>query len=682
MTTNPRRLARCLFALSLAASLGHAAPTRPLTAEDLTRLRSAAEVDISPDGATIAYILTVPRAIKDEESGPAWGELHLVATETGPDRPFVTGKVNASLPRFSPDGSRVAFLAKRNGDTAVGIYAIAVQGGEAIRLVEHKTDILAFDWRPDGKALAFVATEPTPDALQKARDKGFKQQVVEEDVAPQRPYVAELNDNATGSTIRRLTDFTSHCWNALYSPDGARLLVDAAPAPSIDDRYMFRRLTVIDASSGKTISRVDNIGKLGPFEWSADGGQLIWVGGSSLSDTKEGRLFSASASGGAAKELLPNFLGHVDTVRPLSGQRALFLASVGVKSQIGIVPLGGGAVTTLFEAASPVFEELSVSTDGQRAALIGSTITTPREVFSFALDARAVQGRTNSNPWLSEIGLAPQQVFRWKARDGLDLEGLLLLPTPTPATPLPLIVIAHGGPESHYRNGWVTSYSEPAQLLATRGYAVFLPNYRGSTGRGVAFATSSQRDPGGKEFDDLIDGIDALIAKRLVDKAKVGITGGSYGGYFTGWGCTKHSARFAAGVMFVGISEIISKVLTTDIPWEERFVHSIDPIWKAPQFLMERSPIMHVPTARTPLLILHGKDDPRVHPSQSLELHRALKMKGDVPVRLVLYPGEGHGNKASALRYDYTLRLLQWFDHFIRDGKNDLPPWKLAEEEN
>ncbi|HEX6106823.1 MAG TPA: prolyl oligopeptidase family serine peptidase, partial [Gemmatimonadales bacterium] len=243
----------------------------------------------------------------------------------------------------------------------------------------------------------------------------------------------------------------------------------------------------------------------------------------------------------------------------------------------------------------------------------------------------------------------------------------------TPGRRAPLILSVHGGPESHVRNGWVTSYANPGQVAAARGFAVFYPNYRGSTGRGVSFSKLGQGDPAGAEFDDLVDAVDHLVSVGLVDTARVGITGGSYGGYATAWGSTFYTERFAAGVMFVGISDKISKLGTTDIANEEYLVHARKRPWENWQFFLERSPIYHAGKSRTPLLILHGKDDPRVNPMQSLELYRYLKLHDNAPVRLVWYPGEQHGNRRAAARLDYNLRMLRWFEHYLQ-GPGGEPP--------
>jgi dipeptidyl aminopeptidase/acylaminoacyl peptidase len=277
---------------------------------------------------------------------------------------------------------------------------------------------------------------------------------------------------------------------------------------------------------------------------------------------------------------------------------------------------------------------------------------------------------TNSNPWLDEVKLAKQEVVTYEARDGMKIEGLLMYPLNyQEGTRYPLINVVHGGPEAHYDNGWLTAYSMAGQVGAARDFAVFYPNYRGSTGRGLEFAMSSQRDLAGAEFDDVVDGVDHLIETGLVDKDRVGVTGGSYGGYATAWLSTRYSDRFAAGVMFVGISNNISKWGTSDIPEELYQVHSRKRIWEDYQDYLERSPIYYVDQAETPLLIMHGKEDTRVDPGQSYELYRHIKTRTDTPVRLVLYPGEGHGNRRATAQYDYNLRMLRWFGEFLSGDK-------------
>ena len=204
---------------------------------------------------------------------------------------------------------------------------------------------------------------------------------------------------------------------------------------------------------------------------------------------------------------------------------------------------------------------------------------------------------------------------------------------------------------------------------------------QGSTGSAPSGASSPpsgqqprRRSPESQaEFDDLVDAVDHLVKIGLVDRKRVGVTGGSYGGYATAWCSTALTEHFAAGVMFVGLTDLVSKVGTTDIPEEMYEVHYRKRVWDHWEFFRDRSPIYHARKARTPLLIMHGKDDTRVHPGQSMELYRYLKTLGNVPVRLVWYPGEGHGNRKAAAQYDYSLRMLRWFEHYLK-GKGGPPP--------
>ena len=235
----------------------------------------------------------------------------------------------------------------------------------------------------------------------------------------------------------------------------------------------------------------------------------------------------------------------------------------------------------------------------------------------------------------------------------------------------------HGGPESHYGYEWRNAYSRPIEVLASRGYAVFLPNYRASTGYGLAHTQAHLGDPAGVEFDDIADGIRHLIDIGLVDPERVGLGGGSYGGFAAAWFSTYYTEMVKASVMFVGLSNLISRRGTTDIAYEELYVHSGDDLENMWQMNLERSPVYWAHQSRTATLILSGLKDTRVHPSQSLEMFRRMKMNNHPAVRLVQYPGEGHGNKKMPGRRDVLYRTLQWYDWYVKnarpitDGKPD-----------
>ncbi|MEO1369377.1 MAG: S9 family peptidase [Acidobacteriota bacterium] len=325
------------------------------------------------------------------------------------------------------------------------------------------------------------------------------------------------------------------------------------------------------------------------------------------------------------------------------------------------------------EVKVPVMSGLTVTVDGTVVAL-GQTPGHPNEVFSLEPGGRPKR-LTNSNPWLADVKLAKQEVISWTASDGLEIEGVLMHPLDG-RKPAPLLLMVHGGPEANDANGWLSSYSRPGQVAAARGYAVLYPNYRGSTGRGVEFSELGQSDAAGAEFRDLVEAVDHLAEVGVADKERVGITGGSYGGYATAWGSTFYTDYFKAGVMFVGISNKSSKGFTTDIPQEDVLVHTRFDAWEKWQFGLDRSPIYHAEKSKTPLLIAHGQSDTRVHPSQSLQFYRALKLMGKT-VRYIRYPGEPHGNRRAASRDDYARRLLRWMDHYVMDDGGEMPPAEL-----
>jgi dipeptidyl aminopeptidase/acylaminoacyl peptidase len=211
----------------------------------------------------------------------------------------------------------------------------------------------------------------------------------------------------------------------------------------------------------------------------------------------------------------------------------------------------------------------------------------------------------------------------------------------------------------------VTNSLYPAQVLAAQGYVVFMPNYRGSGGRGVAFSKGDHRDLGGREFDDVLDGIQALHVRGVADSTRVGISGTSYGGYFSAWAGTKHSGRFRLAMPFAGLSNWTSFTGTTDIPVEMSAVHwDLEP-YEHPMLMWERSPVAHVGNAKTPMIIGQGLADERVHPEQMIQLYQALKLKG-VTADLVLYPREPHGLLERQHQLDYMRRIIDAFNKYVR----------------
>lgn len=669
-------IAICLATFAVAASAQAADDT--ITPLDVARMKSVSSQAISPDGKSIAYTLRIQRDPLKGENGSAWTELHVVDSETSKSRPFITGKVSISGVAWTPDGSGISFLAKRGDDKNTSIYLIPVDGGEARKLVEHSTSISSYDWKADGKQIAFLAKEEDDPADKKLRDKGFNAEGYEENLKSTRVWIADAEFDSDKEA--RLLDVPGSASEVQWSNDGTLIAAAFAPTPLIDHYYMYRRYQILNAETGKVVQKLNNPGKIGHLAWSPDDSKVAFLSGEDINDPSEGRLWIATLGIDGFLDTTAGYLPNVIEFHWSNNSQILFLAHNSCLSEFGKINLKktSANLTVTSQPDDVIFESVSISDSAKNVAMIGHSPSHLSEVFTAARDLKSPTRLTDVNPWLKEKRLAKQEIVTYTARDGQTVEGVLLRPLDEePGKRYPLQLFVHGGPESHVSNGWVSYYSYPGQVAAAKGYAVFHPNYRGSTGRGIAFAKDHQADYGGKEFDDLLDGVDHLVKTGLVDRKKVGVTGGSYGGFASAWCATKHSEHFAASVMFVGISNQISKSGTTDIADEMFHVHARKRIWDDWEFFLKRSPIYYVEQARTPILILHGKEDTRVHPSQSMELYRNLKILGKTPVRLVLYPGEGHGNRNAAARYDYSLRLHRWMDHYLKGEGGSAPPFKI-----
>jgi len=657
-----------------------------MTAEHVAGLRTVISARISPDGQRVAYVLNVPRKpFGEEKDGPAWTELHRTGTG-GRSLPFVSGEVNVGSIAWTPDGQSISFLAKRGDDKERSLYVIPIAGGEARRVLTHETAIQSYSWKPDGKQIAFTASEPEPSKDKNLKDKGFSQEIYEEKTRRVKVWVAEIaapksEDWTAGTETKkeekpRELGLAGSASDLHWSPRGDLVAITLAPTPSVDDSYMNQSIHFVDPSNGEAKGRYQPPGKMGAYAWSPDGKHLAVISSADRNDPAAGRLVVVPVTSGNGRDVLPRLEGHVTDVSWKDGETVLYVAAVGTSSIFGEIGHEGQRSRVFIPAAEGrLLNTVEKARDDSAMTFLSDSASHPAEVFHLGAAGAAPKRLTNSNPWLSDLRFARQEVVSYTARDGLKLEGILVRPLDEQAgRRYPLIVAVHGGPEAHVANGWVTSYANPGQVAAARDMAVFYPNYRGSTGRGVAFSKLDHGDPAGKEFDDIVDAVDHLAATGLVDKDKVGITGGSYGGYASAWGATYYTERFAASVMFVGISDTISKIGTTDIPEEMYLVHHRHRLWENWDLFLKRSPIYYVEKARTPTLILGGKDDTRVHPSQSLELYRLLKLVGKAPVRLVQYPGEGHGNRRAASRYDYNLRMIRWMEHYLKGPGGEPPP--------
>lgn len=657
----------------------------PLDSKDLLNLKVCSSAIVSPNGEWIAYVVTQQRPSSDKP-GTSYQYLYLVSTASKKIKPYIAGKGSLSLPQWSHDSKEIAFLMSRGEDAKTQIWTIKVDGGEARKITNSPTDVKYFQWHPNlsSKKIAYTASTPLSKTEEKIKDLGFDFIYYEENLRHLNLYTVEINKYYTASETEQLTkDIT--VWDFEISPNGKMIAFSGSEKNLIDYRYMFTKIYLLNLENKKIVQLTNNPGKLGNYKFSRDGQKIVYTAAKTREDSAVSQVFVVNIADKNEKNYTPyNFKGHIQWADWKDNDNIVLLASKGTWNNIYTLNIKKNKMEMILEGMQNqiVFNSLSFTNNFTHFVLTGSSFNHPSEVYYWQL-SKPLERLTNSNPWLDKKTLGKQETIKWKARDGLEIEGILVYPINySQGIKYPTIVFIHGGPESHYSNGWLTNYFEPTQILSGKGYAVFLPNYRASTGYGVSFSMQGYGDPAGKEFDDIVNGIDFLVNQGITDKERIGLAGGSYGGYAAAWFASYYTKYVKAVVMFVGISNLISKMGTTDIPYEELYVHSGKHLEEAWEFFLKRSPIYYAKQSKTAVLIIGGTNDTRVHPSQSLEFYRRLKMNNHPAIRLVQYPGEGHGNTKQPARIDTLYRLIQWFDWYVMENKpleGPLPPLDLTQ---
>ncbi|MBN1406844.1 MAG: S9 family peptidase [Calditrichaceae bacterium] len=648
-------------------------------------LKSVSSAAISPDGKYAAYTVIVPRTF-DEKPGGSYSELHIIDLKTKVSGPFIIGKENISSIAWSPDGSEIAFRMRRGEKAKSQVWSIPLSGGEARQLTDCKSGVSAFAWHPSGKQIAYIATEPETKREKTLEDKGYGFIYFEEYLKHKNLYLVDVLPDSQNANATQLTSDVT-VWSFVFSEDGKKIALAATEKNLIDYSYMFKHVHLLDVATKEIKQLTQNPGKLGNFKFSPDGKQLAYTAALETKDHAVSQVYVMPVKGGEAKNLTKaNFRGHVHWVNWKDNNTIIYFAKEAANVTLTEVNLKNNKhkqILTSENNGGIIFSPPDYTTDFKQFVFHGDFPAHPDELFYWQ-PGKKMNQLTELNPQLKNTELGKQKVISYKADDGQEVEGILIYPVGYKKDVVyPTIVLVHGGPESHYSNGWVSGYSTPGQVLAGKGYAVFYPNYRASTGYGLDFALAGYGDAAGVEFDDIRDGIKHLIDIGLADKDRIGLGGGSYGGFASAWFATYYTEYVKAVCMFVGISDLISKRGTTDIPYEELLVHSGKPLEEMWDQSLKRSPIYYAHQSKTATLIYGGANDTRVHPSQSIELYRRMKMNHHPAVRLVQYPGEGHGNRNQTGRLDVILRILDWYDWYVKDANplnGPMPPLDISDK--
>lgn len=623
------------------------------------------QISVAPNGKYVAYLQSHPREPFTEPDGPAWSELYVVDNQ-GKRKPFIVGQVHVLQVTWSSDSRLLWLIAQKQTDPHFSLYAISIDGGEAQRVYQHPSPILGFALSPEDQSVVFWARSIPDEKTRQKQNQGFDAIVFEETLHNNQLWRLSLTEPGHPKLIYD----KRHVISASFFEDSEHLLI-LESQNVLEDNILTPALVKIDIN-GNEILRFKHVGKVGKAIINGNN-QIAFIGGVNASDPKAGQLFLLDEKFENAQLLLTEFKGHIQDIAWLNNSKIGFIAHQGTQAFWAEkkTQKPGSTFKKLINN-DEILEQVSLDKHGQKVAFISHSPQHPSAAF-WSINNQIIQVSDN-NPHLNHTLLPKQQSLTFTARDGTELEGIYIHPLKKIGdAPPPVIMFVHGGPQAHFSNGWMDRYSHPAYYAASLGFASFFPNYRGSTGKGVAFSQLGQGDLAGKEFTDLVDAKQFLVEKKLANASQIGITGASYGGYAAAWAATAQSEHFAAAVMYAGISDQVSKFGTTDIPKELYQTQTKKWPWQHWNYLLQRSPINYVEQHHTPLLIVHGRLDERVDPGQALELYRHLKINEQAPVRLVLYPNEAHGNARVAAQLDYATRLMRWMTHFVIEKQTTLP---------
>ncbi len=699
--------------------------SRSFRPDDLYRFRIATDPRLSPDGTLVAFTVQTVAPGRDGYRRAIWA----VDAAGGEPRRLTIGARQDRHARFSPDGRTLAFLSDRRlqveEEPAAGepkeredgnqVHLLPLAGGEAHRLTDLPRGVDDFAWAPDGTRLLVLTSSRGATREEDARRRGkIARPKPGEPPTSDYHFVDRLGymhngagfiyhrtaqvwvvDAATGAA-RRLTNEPAGAGEASWSPDGGRIVYTTNLRPD-HDLQSRSHLVVVEVETGRRTRLTGDASILFNPTWLPDGRTIAALGGHLPENFYRSDLWLIAADGSDSGPR---------GGRNLSGRHDLMLAST-ISSDIvpgedpRIVPSGDGAWIAfqaphdgsmeLYRIATAdgaleqltaghhyisAFDAVDLGRGRSRTAWLRSSASELDDVWIRDGHAGAPRRLTDLNgETLAEIELR-DPVERSVTVDGRRIQGWFLAPATPSGEPsrglVPVVTEIHGGPHTFY--GWAPMLE--FQLLAASGLGVFFCNPRGSEGYGRAFNEANVRDWGPGPMRDVLAGVDALVSDGLADPIRLGLTGGSYGGYLTNW-IVAHDDRFAAAMTCRSVSDVTMLMLTGDISsgfWSSYEFRATP--WDDPAYFREISPITHADRIRTPLLIQHSERDIRTTIGQAEALFTVIRSKRR-PVRLLRVPEETHELTRSGTPFRRAENLAvvrDWFRHFLVDGKRRLPP--------
>lgn len=626
-----------------------------LTALDLMKIAGVGGPRISSDGSRVVYTVSETKMEKEKE----WknvSQIWVTPLASGKARQYTRGEKSAASPDWSPDGTMLAFLTDREKDGERQVWMMMADGGEAWPVTTHKGGVSGFRFSPDGKQLLLSTTDqPSKDEEDRKKVKDDTM-VIDREIKMTHLWLWNIEKKEE----KRLTEGEFTVSDPQWSPDGVRISYTTRPTPKADDGSV-SDIWVLTVANNEKQKLVGDAGSSDTARWSPDG---KWIAFTGNPDANAGvsttYLYLIPAAGGDPKQLTAKFDFSVGTpVWSRDGQTIFFSTNVLEAIEVYSADVATGAVRQLSRRGGST-GITEISRDGKTIVGTFSASKQPTELYTSSTDFSSFKPLTDHNSWLKDYALADTEVVKWKSKDGTEVEGLLTRPVGYEAgKKVPLLLNPHGGPTGASLN----SFSGTVQVLAANGFAVLQPNFRGSTGKGLAFAQANKNTWGKGDYEDCITGVDAMIAGGVADPDRLGAFGWSYGGYMTFWILTQ-TDRFKAVSPGAGLSNIYSMYSQNDIQRYLRWFYSDKSPWEATDLYWDRSPMKYVKNVKTPTMIMHGQVDTRVPIAQAQEFYMALReMK--VPVEFVVYPRENHGFTEPRHQMDRVRRYVKFFAKYL-----------------
>jgi dipeptidyl aminopeptidase/acylaminoacyl peptidase len=615
----------------------------------------------SADGKLAVWTETHP--VYDGEKSESLTHVYLARTDGSERMQLTRGEKSSNAPAFSPDGKWVFFASDRSGKR--NVYRIAVDGGEAEMLSSITGTLGTFAVAPNGKWIAYTGRDADLDEDRAKKEKrDFK--VIDENPKNLSLWILPIEADTRGHrTPKKLATGPANVGAFDWSPDSRRIAYEVRPTPDADDG---RKSDVYEIDLETNVARAIAASPATESQpkYSPDGRYLAIVRSNLTAKRIDGnRIVLLTLADLKARELPPTADESPNVAGWVNGG-LLFSEGRGTRAVLYRMPVDGPARPVLEPSRGTFSPGLAVNRTGTHVGLSMQSSDEPAEAYVMTLASAKPVRVSAANVDLPKQPLGETRVIKWKAKDGKEVEGLLTLPANyDKSKKYPLILNIHGGPAGSFGETFIgASGIYPIASFAARGWATLRPNPRGSTGYGLGFRSANVNDWGGGDYQDLMSGVDAVIAMGVADPNKLAVMGWSYGGYMTNWVVTQTN-RFKCAAAGAGLSNLISMWGTNDIP--TTLDDYFEGTWvEQPERYIRMSPLAHIKNAVTPLLILHGEADIRVPTTQGAEMYMAVKRKG-VPAEMVTYPRMPHGPQEPKVVLDIMQRHIDWVAKYIGD---------------